>query len=278
MSDFYLKKPVLIEGAASHWNPAVFSRNNLKQNYSQLPVSALQKIGDKFDHQCDGVNPIQTTLGAYYDAGLTLPRDLMPEGGMPNEPWYIFDRLSLNAAEDKLFPASAQLLRDEPSLPLVFLGPDVDMILSIGGVGSGTQFHHHSDGFSVLLQGHKRWFMTPGTDTPLPVFPADNIPIRLYASELFPMLEPGEQGFHCVQRPNDLMCTFCSSVLERCWCVALTLMLPANSFLLVSLYVHAFARVQMSQRVGTTRQKIWTKLLLSLGRALSEVLLPRSCD
>ena len=208
MADFYLQKPVLIEGAASHWNPAVFSAENLRQNYSQLPVKALQKIGDKFDHPCDGVEPIQTSLGAYYDAGLTLPPELTPQAGMPREPWYIFDRMSMNMAEAKLFPASTKLLRDEPSLPLVFLGPDVDMILSVGGAGSGTQFHRHSDGFSVLLKGHKRWFMKPGEDVPLPVFPADNIPIRLYASKLFPTLEPEDQGSHCVQRTNDLMCTF----------------------------------------------------------------------
>jgi hypothetical protein len=212
MADYYLKKPVLISGASAHWDPAVFSRANLHANYSQLPVKALQKIGDKFDHACAGVEPIQTTLGAYYEAGLTLPPELTPPGGMPEEPWYIFDRESLRMAEEKLFPASTKLLRDEPSLPLVFLGPDVDLILSVGGVGAGTQFHRHSDGFSVLLKGHKRWFMTPGTDVPLPVFPADNVPIRMYASELFPTLEPSEQGSHCVQGPNELMCTLALAV------------------------------------------------------------------
>ena len=57
---------------------------------------------------------------------------------------YIFDRTSLNKPE-------SQLLRDEPSLPLAFLGTDVDLILSVGGPGAGTQYHKHSDGFSVLL-------------------------------------------------------------------------------------------------------------------------------
>lgn len=176
MAEYYLKKPVIMEGAAAHWNQAVFSRENLQANYSLMPVKALQKIGDKFDHACKGVEPIRTTLGAYYDAGLTLPPELAPAGGMANEPWYIFDRTALNAK------ASSRILRDEPSLPLAFLGRDVDLILSVGGKGSGTQFHHHSDGFSVLLKGHKRWFMKPGTEVPLPSFPADNIPIRLYVT------------------------------------------------------------------------------------------------
>ena len=260
MADFYLKKPVLIEGAASHWNPAAFSRDNLMQNYSQLPVKALQKIGDKFDHPCDGVDPLQTTLGAYYDAGLTLPPELTPEGGMLNEPWYIFDRESLNHPEEQSFPASTKLLRDEPSLPPVFLGSDVDMILSVGGAGSGTQFHHHSDGFSVLLHGHKRWFMTPNTDVPLPVFPADNIPIRLYASELFPTLDAEEQGFHCVQRTNDLMCAFCCSVLELgCWLEHSHACVVAHSTLHLSVCIRIFARAQTFQRVGIMRRKIWTK-------------------
>ena len=86
MSEFYLKAPVIIEGASAHWRDWVFSRQNLEKNYSQLPASALQKIGASFDHICEGVEPVRTTLGAYFDAGLTLPPELAPPGGMPVRP------------------------------------------------------------------------------------------------------------------------------------------------------------------------------------------------
>ena len=59
---------------------------------------------------------------------------------------------------------------------------------------------------ACLAQGHKRWFLTPGTAVPLPVFPADNIPIRTYNESLFMMLEPADQPQHCVQGPHDLLC------------------------------------------------------------------------
>ena len=52
-------------------------------------------------------------------------------------------------------------------LPEAIFHKDMDAILSVGGIDAGTQFHKHADGFSVLVHGHKRWFLSASDSMPL---------------------------------------------------------------------------------------------------------------
>ena len=197
LSDFYLKTPVIIEHSTDHWRGGAFSSEELREKWGYLEVKALQKIGSSFTHMCPGVVPVKTTLGAYME-GMTLPARLQPPGGMPDEPWYVFDHYALNLKK-------SAPLRQEIILPPALDGKAIDMILSIGPVNAGTQFHKHSDGFSVLKKGFKRWWTTHGANVPLPTFPADNVPIKVYADELFPNLTVHDRPQTCVQGPGELM-------------------------------------------------------------------------
>lgn len=196
-SDYYLKKPVIIEHASDHWRSSAFSNEELSEKWGHIDVKALQKIGSSFTHMCPGVVPVMTSLAGYME-GMTLPAKQQPPGGMPDEPWYVFDHQMLN--HKKSTP-----LRDEIILPPALDGDAIDMILSVGPVNAGTQFHKHSDGFSILTKGFKRWWTTSGENVPQPTFPADNVPIRLYADELFPNLSTHDRPQTCVQGPGELM-------------------------------------------------------------------------
>jgi hypothetical protein len=176
LRDYYLKRPVIIERVAPDAWTEPFSRESLINNYGFLQVKALQKIGDRLKHKCaQGVKPVQTTLGEYLKK-MSLPPELAPtreEGGMPDEPWMVFDHFALNGPSVR---ALNEMLRS--GIPKAIFHKDMDPILSIGGADAGTQFHKHADGFSILIHGHKRWFMTPSDNMPLPTFPVRFIRLR----------------------------------------------------------------------------------------------------
>ena len=143
LRDYYLKRPVVIERVAPDAWTEHFSRESLSENYGFLQVKALQKIGDKLRHKCaKGVKPVQTTLGTYLEE-MSLPAELAPpreDGGMPEEPWMVFDHFALNGPSAR--PLN-EMLRG--GIPEAVFHKDMDPILSIGGVDAGTQFHKHAD-------------------------------------------------------------------------------------------------------------------------------------
>jgi hypothetical protein len=45
--------------------------------------------------------------------------------------------------------------------PYFSVGETDSLYLAAGGAFSGTQFHHHADGWNVQLYGRKRWLLYP---------------------------------------------------------------------------------------------------------------------
>ena len=201
-SQYYLKRPVVIRQAVSgNWAEA-FSREALQHDPERnMHVIAMQMIGDSIKSRCDGVKPVNLTLGTFLQK-MTVPPALAPSGknAMTTAPWQIFDHNALSTGPGQSLD---RIVRK--ALPQWMYTPAMRAALSVGGKDAGTQFHKHSDGFSLLFVGHKRWWMTPHESMPVPTFPADKIPIKVWADELFPSLDLTDKPSHCVQAPGDII-------------------------------------------------------------------------
>jgi hypothetical protein len=76
---------------------------------------------------------------------------------------------------------------------------------SVGGIGSGVQFHKHSDGWHVLVHGSKRWFLSEQKKLPLPSFPPSRLATKHYAEQILPRLPEADRPIECVQEPGSLI-------------------------------------------------------------------------
>jgi hypothetical protein len=206
LRDFHLQRPVLLTGATAQWTDA-FSPEALREHHSQLEVIATQSfqirqygIGDK---SCGAVRHAATTLGSFLDDGMQLAAEQAPSGAFADK-FYVFDASVMRPGKRGKMPAGD--LRQQVVLPSVFHDHEIDPILAVGGNGSGTQFHRHTDAWNVLVSGHKRWFLTPGEKIPLPTHPASyGMGVEHYVTKLFPALPDSERPQHCVQQPGELM-------------------------------------------------------------------------
>ena len=200
---YYLKRPVVIRQAVAGDWPKSFSRDALQRDpgSKNMDVTAMQMIGDTLKSRCDGVKPVNVSLGAFLD-GMTVPAALAPTGknAMTEAPWQVFCHAAFLTEPGQALDA---MVRE--GLPDWVYTKAMSAALSVGGPDAGTQFHKHSDGFSLLFSGHKRWWMSPHDSMPMPTFPADNIPIKVWMDEIFPGLDPADQPSHCVQGPGDLV-------------------------------------------------------------------------
>ena len=76
---------------------------------------------------------------------------------------------------------------------------------SLGGVGSGVHLHHHSDGWSYLFEGQKRWFFRPPYTLPA-VTHMGFMRMRYWLEEgVYPKLKKNEMPLECVQNPGELI-------------------------------------------------------------------------
>jgi hypothetical protein len=206
LRDFHMQRPLLIEGATAQWEHA-FAPSVLRERHSQLEVLATQSFQIRnygiSDTNCPSVRPVPTTLGRFLDNGLQLSAAERPPGAFSDK-FYIFDSSVMKPGIRGKMPAGD--LRQQVLLPDIFHDPGIDLILAVGGNGSGTQFHRHTDAWNVLVSGHKRWFLTPGERIPLPSYPASyGMGVEHYVTKLFPALADTQQPQHCVQRPGELM-------------------------------------------------------------------------
>ena len=197
---------MLITGATAQWTDA-FTPEALRERHSQLEVLATQSFQIRnygmSDPTCPAVRHVPTTLGSFLANGLQLTAEGTPPGAFSDK-FYVFDSSVMRAGGRGKMPAGD--LRQQVLLPSVFHDPGIDLILAVGGNGSGTQFHRHTDAWNVPVSGHKRWFLTPGERIPLPSYPASyGMGIEHYVAKLFPALTDTEQPQHCVQRPGELM-------------------------------------------------------------------------
>jgi ribosomal protein L16 Arg81 hydroxylase len=72
----------------------------------------------------------------------------------------------------------------------------------IGGTGSGVAFHIHSDGFSEVFHGSKRWLLFP----PDEIFEFDpNSSTWSYVTEILPHLPEHGRPLDCTIRPGEIL-------------------------------------------------------------------------
>ncbi len=143
-------------------------------------------------------------------------RKFMPEGAeedrMNGEPFYIFQREDTNGGKKTWAAEPGGLLTPPTGNTGLFPTPldAYNMIWLIGPPRSGTAFHAHTEAWTALAHGRKRWLFYPPTSSP----PAggsgpDTYPtfaITHWWDQVRPLLPHGARPIECVQEPGDLMC------------------------------------------------------------------------
>ena len=77
--------------------------------------------------------------------------------------------------------------------------------LSLGGKGSGVHLHHHSDGWNLLFEGRKRWFLRPPYTLPS-ITHMGFMRMRYWLNEgVYPKLKKSEKPLECIQQPGELI-------------------------------------------------------------------------
>ena len=211
LEKYYLQQPVIVTGVTTSPNPTGWSTAHLLQKYGALSVGTgssrtIVKMG--------GTGRANAKLGDIIEA---LRTSRVHKGDVDV---YAFDR------DSQLFDEAPELidgLRDTAAAVLgdMFQSSKIPKrkwnatdaptfekfryFFSLGGKGSGVHLHHHSDGWSYLFEGKKRWFFRPPYTLPS-ITHMGFIRMRYWLDKgVYPKLNPDEKPLECVQKPGELI-------------------------------------------------------------------------
>ena len=74
---------------------------------------------------------------------------------------------------------------------------DDNVYLAVGSAFSGTQFHHHSDGWNAQIFGKKHWLLYPPNEMPPLHYPPIHIGVSWWLRQFAPVLKAQEQPISC---------------------------------------------------------------------------------
>jgi oxalate decarboxylase/phosphoglucose isomerase-like protein (cupin superfamily) len=214
-SSYYLKQPVIVTNVVSSPSAKGWTTEDLLSKYDEVPVGTgssrtITKMG--------GTGRASAKLG---DIIRALRTNNIHHGDVDV---YAFDR------DSQLFQHAPQLINDVRNtasdvLGSIFAAPKLPSkvkfnttaekpiyryFLSVGGKGSGVHLHHHSDGWSYLFEGEKRWFVRSPYTLPR-ITHMGFMRMRYWLSDgVYPKLTFGkktndQQMLECVQYPGDLI-------------------------------------------------------------------------
>ena len=145
---------------------------------------------------------------------------------MNGEPFYIFHREDAHGGKKTWAAEPGGLLTPPTGNTGLFTRPldAYNMIWLIGPPRSGTAFHAHTEAWTALAHGRKRWLFYPPTSSP----PAggsgpDTYPtfaITHWWDQVRPLLPHGARPIECVQEPGDLMWVDTLTKILTCRCLA----------------------------------------------------------
>ena len=157
MSEFYLKKPLLVTGIPTSPSPTLWSVKTLVENYGNVAINVgssrtLTKSSGS-GHASALLKDFVSTVKSHHAAERNLDA-------------YAFDR------DSKIFETDPKLIEQLRKTAAQVFGQQYDLSLdqkkskyhhyfSLGAKGSGVHLHHHGDGWSYLFEGNKRWFFRP---------------------------------------------------------------------------------------------------------------------
>jgi hypothetical protein len=188
-SDYYLKKPFILETDLGDHAQA-FSRSEMIKSYGNLTV--LTGISrDIITLAGTGYHPMD--LSEYIESVMTQRKDY---GG---DTLYLFDRGE--------FMKEAKGLKNHvvlESTPFKLMSDDA-LYIAIGAAYSGTQFHHHADGWNLQIYGKKHWLMYPPQKMPPIHYPSIYVGIGRWFDTILPKLEEDEKPMVCTSGPGDVI-------------------------------------------------------------------------
>ena len=224
--NFWNKRPLKIEGGARHW-PAYekWTKEYLRSLNSTAAHSKLTWIAtdDYWASYHFNANRTRTKMdvGDFLCDRSCLAEEIEPEPERHDPPGqmafenapYLFDRDEWRAEGS---PLSA-LTKDIVIPPVIAAHFDKEwherwsIYLLLSAVGSGINFHQHTNAFNALLAGKKLWFVAPPNLT-IPDYKLG--PVRWYRKLVPPDPEASQEEFQglrdkglqmCIQNAGDLL-------------------------------------------------------------------------
>jgi hypothetical protein len=188
-SDYYLKKPFMLSTDLGDHAKA-FSRPEMIKNYGNRTV--LTGISrDIITLAGTGYHPMD--LSDYVGGIMAQGKDY---GG---DTLYLFDR-------GEFFKEATGLKSHIELSSTPFRLDDEDALyIAIGNAYSGTQFHHHADGWNLQIFGKKHWMMYPPSQMPPIHYPSIYVGIRRWFDHFLPQLEESEKPIVCTAGPGDVI-------------------------------------------------------------------------
>jgi hypothetical protein len=191
-SDYYTKKPFILTDVTSSTQPH-FTKEELRDVHGSKTV-LVGIARDIIRNHGSGYS--SKTLSEFINKMKTSKDERSMIGG---DAEYAFDR-------GEFFNQAPQLKEkiDLGSTPFTVDSKQV-LYLALGDAYSGTQFHHHADGWNLQIYGKKRWLLYAPGELPALHYPPLNIGVRWWIEQFLPKLTAEEQPTSCVVAPNELI-------------------------------------------------------------------------
>ena len=215
-SKYYLKQPLIVTDVPTSPSPKRWTTQDLLSNYGGITVGTgssrtITKMGGTGRANAklkDVIKAVRSNTvhhgdvdvyafdrdSQLFDQAPELINDLHKTasdifGEMFATPKFVPTRRTFNATQYHHQQRNSSLFR---------------YFLSLGGKGSGVHLHHHSDGWSYLFEGQKRWFVRPPYTLPR-ITHMGFMRMRYWLNEgVYPKLQKNSL-LECVQYPGDLI-------------------------------------------------------------------------
>lgn len=185
-------RPVIITGVDNSRARELTRKSVLLKTYGRSIVTLSS--ANTFSHAKKKVT-LEKYLENYFDA-----QDVT---SVANETWYMFGDNDYEGWADtfKAYREPTWFLPHE-----ILQGLTSTYSFGIGSSGSGVPFHIHGPGFSEVLWGQKRWFLTPPDK--IPDFSPDETSLVWLFTRYYEMLKSPDTSpflYECIIQPGDLL-------------------------------------------------------------------------
>ena len=207
LNTYYLKQPVIVPIKAKLKTNKHWSINQLKRKFGRINV----KVGSSSHITKNrGTSTRQQKLSSFVqdlNEANKANKANMGNIGYTHREVFAFER------NPDLFKNAKQLIRLANEIPFNYLHAinrtllnQTDWYLSVGNLHSGVHAHHHSDGWSYLFRGRKRWFFWQSWSSLPPFTHVARFPIRdWYFHHVYPQLRPEEMPEECEAVKGDFI-------------------------------------------------------------------------
>ncbi|KAI6235878.1 JmjC domain protein [Aphelenchoides besseyi] len=182
LNEFAYQQPVIIENIENRRFAYLTQKKVMLEQWKSTPV--VLSSANTFSYRKSMASNFEEYVTSYLK-----PQDLSVLG---NETWYLFGDSDPEIWKDLL---------ENYQLPK-WTVPNHEAALSFGiaNCGTGVPFHYHGPGFSEVIYGAKRWFLTPPDQRPK--FDPDKSSLDWFLNN-YPKLNASERPFECTIQSGE---------------------------------------------------------------------------